>query len=347
MAETAPPVHGRTQRSNSLEKGAAVLRALARTPSYHESMQQVPTGAAPAPPVTQTRPTAPHTPPRSEMWELLVVKWEIPRKMLHSSIGFVVLSLYLLRVDLAKIVRVLFYLLVFVASADLLRLNVPAFERVYEAVLGALMRDGERVRVRLTQERVNGVVWYLIGVLSSLHFFPEDIACISIMILSWCDPCASTFGRLYGRYTPSMPPPLFARRKSLAGFLAAVAIGSFTTFVFWGTPIARHGERASGLSWAPDAPASFGTVLAPGFQRTGWTGFVDGFVARDSSLLARAAAVGAVPPAMPAWLLYIAAGLIAGVTESLDLGGIDDNLFIPILSGLGIWATLYVWGRCL
>lgn len=120
-----------------------MLRAFARTPSYHEAVQQKEPGAsAPAEPPSHTAPA----PKRSEAWEYWVVKWEIPRKMLHMSIGFVVLSLYLSQAHLATIVRVLFYMLLFVASTDLLRLNVPAFERAYEKVLGALMRDGERVR---------------------------------------------------------------------------------------------------------------------------------------------------------------------------------------------------------
>ena len=75
-----------------------------------------------------------------------MVKWEVPRKVLHASIGFVVLALYGLNVDLDRIVRVLSYMLAFIASMDLLRLNLPGFERAYEAVVGALMRDGERVR---------------------------------------------------------------------------------------------------------------------------------------------------------------------------------------------------------
>lgn len=151
MVETAPPVQGRAQRSNSLEKGAAVLRALARTPSYHEVAYAPPSDAAPAPPTSRAAP-APAPAPRavhplhSARWEKIVVKWEVPRKVLHASIGFVVLALYGLNVDLDRIVRVLSYMLAFIASMDLLRLNLPGFERAYEAVVGALMRDGERVR---------------------------------------------------------------------------------------------------------------------------------------------------------------------------------------------------------
>ncbi len=62
-----------------------------------------------------------------------------------------------------------------VITADVIRLNNPAFEKTYEKVLGALMRESEK-------KQVNGVVWYLIGVITSLHVFPADIACVGIMM---------------------------------------------------------------------------------------------------------------------------------------------------------------------
>lgn len=64
--------------------------------------------------------------------------------------------------------------------------------------------------------------------------------------LSWCDTAASTFGRLYGYLTAPLPqsftlpipgsptiPLPFARRKSVAGFLAASVTGSLISFGFW------------------------------------------------------------------------------------------------------------------
>ncbi|WFD29845.1 diacylglycerol kinase (CTP) [Malassezia sp. CBS 17886] len=319
----------RRQRSNSMEKGAAVLRALARTPTYHESQEPLPDSAH------TDRVSTAHTPAASR-YQYWVVQWEVPRKVLHCSIGFIVLGLYLLHVNVASVAKTLFYMLLVVASADLLRLNVPSFERLYEAVLGLLMRDGE-------QERVNGVVWYLIGVLASLHFFPEDIACVSVMLLSWCDPIASVAGRLYGRYTPSLPPPLFARRKSLAGFLAAGAMGTMIAYVFWGTSIGEAGERRGGRSWAPNGSATFGVPPTGGFAHTGWDGFSKGFTLHpESRLQAVFARHGA---AMPPALWYGMVGVLGATTEALDLGGVDDNLSLPILSAFGMWAVLWVWGR--
>jgi len=290
--------------------------------------------------------------------------WEIPRKIFHSSIGFIVLYLYLSGTDLNVIVRNLSYFLGVVVTADVIRLNNDDFEKIYEKVLGFLMRESEK-------DKVNGVVWYLIGVISSLHFFPEDIACVSIMILSWCDTCASTFGRALGRYTPPLPSPPFARRKSTAGFLAAVVSGALTSYLFWCTSIASTGVRTNGISWSGSGyahPAIFGTDRASGATGTGWQGVSNGFKAQSGAGLLPGASglsaqylgadsiakgklgTDALPlhndvPGMPWWLLTLGSGVIAGVAEGLELGGVDDNLSLPILSATGMWSFLYSWGR--
>lgn len=302
------------------------------------------------------------------------------------------LYLYLSHHNLGAIVRGLSVFLVIVVTADVIRLNNAGFEKVYETVLGFLMREAEKVsspaasdRVHnlctvLTeipncnychpaQEKVNGVVWYLIGVIFSLHFYPADIACVSVMILSWADTAASVFGRLFGRYTPALPSPPFASRKSLSGFLAALIAGAGVALLFWGTNIAKSAERFDGLSWSEEQ-SILGTT-APGWQNSGWCGWNWGFRGRlpsdliDSgrhgtlnaawnaasqatSSLAHAAAadsVSASAPGMPLPVLALGAGLVAAVAEGLELGGLDDNFSLPILSGLGLWAWLFGWGK--
>jgi len=177
--------------------------------------------------------------------------------------------------------------------------------------------------------------------------------------LSWGDTAASVFGRLFGRYTPPLPSPPFASRKSSAGFLAAVIAGTATAYVFWGTGIAVRGERPSGLSWTP-THAVFGTPATHGPLHSGWTGLRWGFrasppLAPSSSLGQTASSVfaaakaqllpGSTVAAMPLWLLCSGAGLVAGVVEGLELGGVDDNLSLPIGSAIGIQALLWAWGR--
>lgn len=63
----------------------------------------------------------------------------------HPPTGFLVLNLYTSKTDLDVIVRSLSLFLGVVVSADVLRLNIPSFERLYERVLGFLMREAEKV----------------------------------------------------------------------------------------------------------------------------------------------------------------------------------------------------------
>ncbi|KAK0555565.1 Diacylglycerol kinase [Tilletia horrida] len=401
-------------RSSSVQKSVAVLRALSRSPSQDDDHYFHIAGLTPANGTTASangsaaekdahEPSAAGVParrsslkPKGRFPSPLIT--EKPRKVFHSSIGFLVLHLYLSHSDLDGIVRGLSYFLGIVLTADVIRLNSPPFERLYEKVLGFLMRETEKTRC-------NGVVFYLIGTIVTLRLFPEDIACVGIMTLSWADTAASLFGRIFGSFTPPLPSPPFASRKSLAGFLAAAAAGAGIAALFWGTKIAGAGERVgTGLSWlgrippsAVDPGATFGTAAIG----TGWQGLGRGFVPRPISglgkilsdaagsvsgaaqaagkegsaadsgvgswLWGKASSVasgtastlasasnlagsistpgGKVVPSMPLWLLSVSTGLVAAVAESLELGGLDDNLTLPLLSAAGLTGVLYAWGK--
>jgi len=177
------------------------------------------------------------------------------------------------------------------------------------------MRESEK-------SRTNGVVWYLCGVLIVLIFYPLDVAVVSILILSWADTAASTFGRLYGPSTRklpsgSIPLPLpflksnrwprlgFAARKSLAGFIASTTAGFLITTSFWGY-LAYFRDGPPHASWSPSSTSG---------RLRGTIGLLT---------------VGGI------------SGLISGVTEALDLGSLDDNLTLPVISGIAIWATLWL-----
>lgn len=137
---TAKPVPATSpSRSNSLDAGGAVLRALARSPHYNENLHRL-DEIQPVPPLDLNAQGEPDS-----LYHILVVKWEIPRKIFHTIPGFIVLWLYWSGADLDKIVQVLFYMFLFISTADLLRLNSAGFERIYESVLGVLMRNGEKV----------------------------------------------------------------------------------------------------------------------------------------------------------------------------------------------------------
>ena len=61
----------------------------------------------------------------------------------------------------------------------------------------------------------------------------QDIAIVSILLLSWSDTAASTFGRLYGRYGPMLRPG-----KSLIVSLAAMLTGALAAYVL----VTKHWE---------------------------------------------------------------------------------------------------------
>lgn len=75
---------------------------------------------------------------------------------------------------MAPLLVVLSTALVSVFTIDLARLRFPAFAELWEVYLGFLMRESER-------QKINGVVWYLVGVIFVLSFYPRDVAVVSIL----------------------------------------------------------------------------------------------------------------------------------------------------------------------
>ncbi|KAI9275571.1 hypothetical protein BDA99DRAFT_495833 [Phascolomyces articulosus] len=146
--------------------------------------------------------------------------WEIPRKSFHYSIGFLVLYLYKHDFNSEDTYPALVAFLALVLSTEVLRFSWDSFNVLYCKVMGSLMRKNE------IHSRLNGTAYYLMGVLVALYFFPKDIASLSIVYLSWADPTASICGRLWGQYT------FRYGKKSLAGTLGAMVIGTIVTYYF-------------------------------------------------------------------------------------------------------------------
>ncbi|KII91454.1 hypothetical protein PLICRDRAFT_89738 [Plicaturopsis crispa FD-325 SS-3] len=263
---------------------------------------------------------APRSPvPSSPKPAVEVIDWEIPRKILHSSIGFATIYLYTSNGSPRTVVVVLCTALAVIAPTDMVRLRNPAFARVYERFLGFLMRESEK-------EMTNGVIWYLIGCGFVLSVFPLDIATVSIIILSWADTAASTFGRMLGRRTGPLPRRIlglpFAARKSLAGFMAATLTGALIAVGFWGwlAPV-----RPADVSWTwahgalPSVPQGHGMSQfgLEGLALGGWLGLS---------------------------IVGVVAGLVTGVAEALDLGTWDDNMTLPIITGGCLWGLMKFLG---
>jgi len=168
----------------------------------------------------------------------------------------------------------------------------------------------------------NGVVWYLVGSLTVLLFFPKDVATLSILLLSWCDTAASTAGRAWGKYTPRI-----RKGKSLAGCLAGFVVGAVTAAIFlgWivpGTPRFQN-DPVGGIMW--NGRLGFGRgVSGNGRQKSGWGRWIEGGWALG--------------------LMSLWTGLVASASEAMDLWGLDDNVVIPVVSAVGVWGLLKVFG---
>ena len=248
-------------------------------------------------------------------WRAFVHKHEIPRKLLHVSIGFVALWLYHLGLQPSTMHPILLSLLIPIATVDVIRFRWPAFNQFYIRVLGAFMRESE------AHDRYNGVIMYLAGLWATMRFCRKDVAVVSVLLLSWCDTAASTFGRLYGRYTPRV-----RKGKSLAGSLACFVFGVGASAFFWGFVAPRTDGR---FDQGVNSFAYQGRLTLPSPAREAM-----GLSIRQATVEGGLALV----------VLSLASGLIASVSELADVWELDDNLTIPIFCGLGIGAFLWAFG---
>lgn len=252
--------------------------------------------------------------PIHRQWRSFVHRHEVPRKVLHVSIGFFTLWFYVSGLQTDAITPYLMAALIPIASTDFLRHTYPSLNRFYVRVLGAFMRETE-------YDGWNGVIWYLLGAWIVLWSFPKDVAVMGVLLLSWCDTAASTVGRAYGRYTPRI-----RRGKSLAGSLGAFAVGVTTAALFWGWLSPRTGPFPGDNEW----PFMFtGNLYLPDPIR---------------NLAGLTESQGRIGGGLALGIMSLWTGFVASASEVVDIFGWDDNLTIPVLSGLGMWGFLKTFG---
>lgn len=260
--------------------------------------------------------------PLHSRYRNFVHRHEIPRKLLHVSIGFVTLNFYRIGVQTTDITPWLMGALIPIASIDILRHQSTAVNKIYIQCVGALMRETEVTGY-------NGTIWYLLGVYLVLRFFPKDIGVMGVLLLSWCDTAASTFGRLWGRYTPQL-----RQGKSVAGTLAAWSAGVLSACFFWGVMSRFYGPFPND----PENPLTFtGTLhLVPVFLRNSldWAG-VSPAVANNLT----------VTGPLALGIVSVWTGIVAAGSELVDFFNLDDNLTIPLLSGFGLLGFLKAFGQ--
>lgn len=169
------------------------------------------------------------------------------------------------------------------------------------------------------------------------------------MILSWADTAASVIGRKYGKYTPKLPSPPFAKRKSLAGTTGAFCFGGLSAYLFF-TYATQFGSE-NDLTWLGQSTPLFSkfaksAVTGQKQNLQSWMGpathFPDylsiGKGARISTRLPRPQST------LPLWQVELICAFSAAIAEGIDIYGLDDNVIMPVLSGLMIWASLYILG---
>lgn len=179
--------------------------------------------------------------PSHQQFGTFIHKHEVPRKFLHVSIGFITLWLYTIGVQLSQVTPVLIAMLAVILSIDVTRLRSKSFNKMYLKYVGFLMREKEI-------NEINGVVWYLAGLIFVFLLFPKDICLLAVLLLSWADTAASTFGRAFGYLTPKIG------NKSLAGSLAAFATGMISCWLLYDVFIPRYDiyNRPGDISWRPE-----------------------------------------------------------------------------------------------
>ena len=248
-------------------------------------------------------------------WIRFIHKHEVPRKFLHVSIGFITILLYFRGWQADQIHPTLLYLLIPIFSVDFIRFRWDRFNRFYIWCLGGFMREKE------AHDQYNGVISYLAGLWVALRFCRKDVGAMSVLLLSWCDTAASTFGRLWGKYTPRV-----RRGKSLAGTLAAFTVGVATSALFWGL-IAPLSDPE--LNTGANRFAFQGLLTLPTPTRE-WLGLDLKQATIDGPLAIT--------------VMSIASGFVASVSEAIDVFHLDDNLTIPVFCGIGLGAFLWAFG---
>ncbi|CEP22010.1 unnamed protein product [Cyberlindnera jadinii] len=220
-------------------------------------------------------------------------KHEIPRKVFHSSIGFITLYLWTQGVQINLFPKYFHVAFIVITLLDLIRFYSKTFNYMYCQVVGFLMREKE-------VHGFNGVIWYILGLDFAFSFTTKDIAVLSVLLLSWSDTAASTCGRAWGHLTPKI-----ARNKSLAGSMAAFAIGVISSYILYGYIVPTYSQF--------NAP---GSIL--------WTPEISYLNIHTMSILA---------------------GFIAALSEGIDLFNWDDNFTIPVLSSIFFYIVIYIFRK--
>lgn len=172
-----------------------------------------------------------------------IIKHEIVRKGLHSSFGFITLFFYTVGASHTLFVMPIALLFVLLLANDYIRFQNPELNKKIVKQFHYLIRERE-------VDHYNGTIYYTAGLIMVFSVLPKDISVMAVLLLSWADTAASTFGRKYGKYTFQI-----AKGKSFAGALASFITGVCSCYLLYGYIIPRYTatvDSPTDIFWKPE-----------------------------------------------------------------------------------------------
>lgn len=149
------------------------------------------------------------------------------------------------------------------------------------------------------KQRMTSSFWFLLAWVISFVIFSKPIATLAMLYLAWCDPIAAYIGQVYCN-TPSVTPKAKSNKKNKG---ETTWIGSEKTLA------GSLGALFSGIG------ISFAFL-----GMTTNAAHVDSFLIYSAKFI----------------LTCILGGCFAALSEAIKVLDLDDNLVIPIISGLGL-----------
>ncbi|MGE0480614.1 MAG: diacylglycerol/polyprenol kinase family protein [Phycisphaerae bacterium] len=151
----------------------------------------------------------------------MAYRQEIARKTIHLASALIPTAYLFLPREL--VLTLLLILLLAMGAIEVLRQNTPAFGRLFDRILGFMLR-------RFEHRGVTGATFVFLASFLAIGLFPKPIALTVLYILSISDSLASLVGMRFGS--------IRFRGKSLEGsaafFLSALLIA---WIVFQGRPV--------------------------------------------------------------------------------------------------------------
>lgn len=159
----------------------------------------------------------------------MMEKFNFSRKLFHL-IGFFVPailffdmfrgSFHLVYASRTLLFICIVFIILFMGSIEIVRLNYQPFNNFYLNNFGKLMKEAEK-------NRMNGVIPYMLSNAIVVAFFPSEIIFLSMAYLLIGDPVAAFFGSKYGKYR-------FYNGKSLVGVVSFVTASTISGIALMG-----------------------------------------------------------------------------------------------------------------